>query len=211
MLYHIYEWNTKRWLTINVAAALIRTLSRCFHSSAHSRSVRRWSITSSWRAPCTAKRQTHGSLSDHTQDTVSLTVQNSKTLYQSRVDTWLYLNKNQVFDEAKMAEFQTPNPPLRSSGGAFYLYIEQHPDLVSWVAALHYPNNVWPKPLHAGALTPYSIKSKSTIYSELFKVVGRHSCADAVASCLISETVWLRIHLFPFGKAEGRHIWLPQL
>ena len=36
-------------------------------------------------------------------------------------------------------------------------------------------------------------------------------CVHAVASCVISETVWQRIQLFPFGKAEGRHIWLPQL
>lgn len=40
----------------------MRTLSRCFHSSAHSRSVRRWSITSSWRAPCTAERRTNSSV-----------------------------------------------------------------------------------------------------------------------------------------------------
>lgn len=43
----------------NRATASTRTLSRCFHSSAHSRSVRRWSITSSWRAPCTAGGHTH--------------------------------------------------------------------------------------------------------------------------------------------------------
>lgn len=41
-------------------AGAIHTLLRCFHSSAHSRSVSRWSITSSCRAPCTAARQEQG-------------------------------------------------------------------------------------------------------------------------------------------------------
>lgn len=44
-------------------AGTLRTLLRCFHSSAHSRSVSRWSITSSCRVPCTAARQERSEVS----------------------------------------------------------------------------------------------------------------------------------------------------
>lgn len=83
----LHFWVKQRggW-TLNMATMLIRTLSRCFHSSAHSRSVRRWSITSSWRVPCTAKRQTHRSLSDSPHYTVYREI-----LYESRVHTYIYI------------------------------------------------------------------------------------------------------------------------
>lgn len=60
----VYEWRSGEHIT-GPQRTLTRTLSRCFHSSAHSRSVRRWSITSSCRAPCTAKEEhTHRSMWD---------------------------------------------------------------------------------------------------------------------------------------------------